>query len=169
MSRLARVVTVVAGAALSVGLIGAPVAAAPRVKLEPLLSGYDRPFLVTHNGVSEQILFIVEQAGRIVRASHATGSWEKKGAFLDIRSRTISDGARGLMGLAFHPRYKNNGLFYVVYTRTGAGADEGDIVLAEFQRQTASKADPTSERILLVIPKDGTMHVGGHLAFGPDN
>lgn len=156
-------------AILVIGAIAAPVAAAPpEVKLRPILSGYAHPLLVTNNGVNKQVLFVVEAPGRIHRATDKGGKWRKLGAFLDIRDRVVSDGERGLMGLAFHPRYKQNRRFYVVYTRKGDGSDKGDIVVAEFRRRTRAAADPASERILLVIPQTRSQHIGGHLAFGRD-
>jgi len=70
----------------------------------------------------------------------------------------------GLLGLAFHPDYVANGLFYVDYTNTA-----GDTVIARYHVSAdANVADPSSAQILLTIPQPFANHNGGQLAFGPD-
>jgi hypothetical protein len=114
----------------------------------------------------------VEQTGKIKRATFSDGRWRKLGVFLDLTSRVndpdASGGERGLLGLAFHPRYFSNGRFYVNYTRRGQGGQSGDSVIAEYRRQSAGQADPGSARTLMVIDQPFSNHNGGHLAFGPD-
>jgi glucose/arabinose dehydrogenase len=106
----------------------------------------------------------VEQRGRIVILHLDTGIVDPV-AFLDINSRVIDGGGeRGLLGLAFHPDYANNGLFYVDYSRNG----DGDTVIAEY----AVTADPdvadfASERILLTIDHPQSNHNAGWLDFSP--
>jgi len=77
----------------------------------------------------------------------------------------LSGGERGLLGLAFHPRFSANGRFFVTYTRDG-----GDIVLARFTANAARTSAPaSSERRLLVIEHSAASnHNGGGMAFGPD-
>src|SRR5918997_1709935 len=70
-------------------------------------SGFSQPVFMTHAGDGR--LFVVEQGGDIEIVG--------KGTFLDITDRISSGGERGLLGLAFHPNYRSNGLFYVFYTR----------------------------------------------------
>jgi glucose/arabinose dehydrogenase len=85
--------------------------------------------------------------------------------FLDIVERVGSGGSeQGLLGLAFHPRFRENGLFYVYYT-----ARNGDNVVARFGLTPDGRAgDPASERRLIVQPDPAANHNGGMLAFGPD-
>jgi glucose/arabinose dehydrogenase len=118
-------------------------------------------------------IFIVEQSGRIKRATFSDDSWKKLGTFLDLSSKvndhTKSDNfERGLLGLAFHPNYASNGRFYVDYTRRGSGGNHGDTVVAEYRRDTTSKAKAGSARIVMVFDQPAANHDGGHLAFGPD-
>jgi glucose/arabinose dehydrogenase len=170
---LARTVAVTA--ALFVGtanLTATPAAAASDVTLTPVLDGYTRPVLVTHAGEGRTI-FIVEQTGRIKRATFENGGWQKLGTFLDLSDkvvdpRTEGNSERGLLGLAFDPDYESNGRFYVHYTRRGPPRARGDIVIAEFRRQTEGTADPGSRRVLMRVEHPVSNHNGGNLVFGPD-
>jgi len=85
--------------------------------------------------------------------------------FLDIDSRINSGGnERGLLGLAFHPDYENNGYFYVNYT----GLD-GSTRISRFSvGNEPDIADPNSELILMTIAQPGSNHNGGDLNFGQD-
>ena len=84
--------------------------------------------------------------------------------FLDIRSLVGCCGERGLLGLAFHPRYSENGYFFVDYTNTA-----GDTVIARYRVSSdPSAADSSSGVTLLTIPQPFANHNGGQLAFGPD-
>lgn len=98
--------------------------------------------------------------------------------FLDIRDRVVDlieeFDERGLLGLAFHPDYDENGRFFVYYSapRREGTPEEYDhtAILAEYRvsDDDADRADPESERVLLEIPQPGLRHNGGTLAFGPD-
>ena len=94
-----------------------------------MLGGYTRPVLVTHAPGDGRVIFIVEQTGKIKRATFEDGSWKKLGTFLDLSDKVndpaTAGGERGLLGLAFHPDYQSNGCFYVDYTRAGSGARNG--------------------------------------------
>ncbi len=80
--------------------------------------------------------------------------------FLDISDRVVSGGEQGLLGLALHPGYAQNGRLFVDYTRAGDGAT----VISEFH-ESGGVADPASERILLTIPQPYPNHNGGMVAF----
>src|SRR4029453_16412171 len=91
-----------------------------------------------------QRLFVVEQGGRI---RIVRGGAIVQAPFLDITGRTRGGGEQGLLGLAFHPRYAENGRFYVNYTDPG-----GDTHISEFRTSTnPDLADPASERELLFV------------------
>ncbi len=121
-------------------------------------------------------LFVVDQVGLIwilLRGQRLDKP------FLDIRDRIVElmpfYDERGLLGLAFHPQFATNGLFYVYYSaplRPGLSADAWDHTthVSEFRvsAQDPNRADPSSERILLAIDKPGYNDEGGGLAFGPD-
>lgn len=74
----------------------------------------------------------------------------------------------GLLGLAFHPRYGENGRFYLYYSVPQEDESIHETVLAELTRGADGLADPASERVLLRIPQPYGNHKGGSLLFGPD-
>jgi len=169
MRRSVRAIVAVCLFAIVASALTVPTAAAPsRVLLSAVASGYTRPVLVTYAPGSPGIVFVVEQTGKIKRASYQGGAWKKLGTFLDLRRKVSNGGERGLLGLAFHPRYQQNGRFYVNYTRAGRGDKQGDSVIAEYRRKSAAKANPSSRRVLMTVDQPASNHNGGHLAFGPD-
>jgi glucose/arabinose dehydrogenase len=128
---------------------------------EPVAAGLHSPVGVVDAGDGSGRLFIVEQAGRILIHD---GSQVLASAFLDVSALVSCCGEQGLLGLAFHPDYATNGLFYVDYTNTA-----GDTVIARYHVSADSNvADPASARILLTIAQPFANHNGGQLAFGPD-
>ncbi|HEX8073765.1 MAG TPA: PQQ-dependent sugar dehydrogenase [Thermoleophilaceae bacterium] len=108
-------------------------------------------------------LFVVEQAGRIrVRRKGRTLGRP----FLDIRSRVLAGGERGLLSMAFAPDYQRSGLFYVYFT-----GRNGDVRIQQFRRSSGnpSVADAASGRdVLRVAHSRYPNHNGGQLQFGPD-
>lgn len=107
-------------------------------------------------------LFVIEKAGRIRILQDGQLQTQP---FLDITDRVGSGGnEQGLLGLAFHPQYSENGRFFVNYTNKS-----GDTVIARYQVSgDANLADPASEVKLLEIGQPYPNHNGGVLAFGPD-
>ena len=134
-----------------------------QIQLVPVVSGLSSPVFVGHADDSINRLFIVEQAG-VIKVLQL-GETEPT-TFLDIRTRILAGGERGLLGLAFHPQYVGNGRFFVFYTRAGDGA----LVIAEYAASPpSSNTARTTEEVLLTIPHPGfSNHNGGMLAFGPD-
>jgi glucose/arabinose dehydrogenase len=137
----------------------------PNLTLTTVVSGLSNP-LDLQRPPSDNRFFVVEQRGTIRIIENGV---LQAGNFLDIQSLTNFDGAeQGLLGLAFHPNYSTNRLFYVNYTTDSGGRHT---VIAEFQTLAGNpnQADPTSERILLTVSQPFTNHKGGQLAFGPDH
>jgi glucose/arabinose dehydrogenase len=132
-----------------------------------ITGGLSSPIGVTNAGDGSGRLFIVQQTGQIRIWNGSLLATP----FLDVSSLssacdpTNGCGERGLLGLAFHPGYERNGLFYVSYTRKSDGA----LVVARYSVSANPNVANTSGSILLVIPHpDQANHNGGHLAFGPD-
>ncbi len=134
----------------------------PALALEPLVAGGLRePVYLTHAGDGSNRLFIVEQAGRI-RVLTAGRVLEQP--ILDISQRVQSGGERGLLGLAFHPKFRETGRLFVNYTRQPDGAT----VVAEYRVSPAADRARLDETVLLVVPQPYANHNGGMVAFGPD-
>lgn len=131
-------------------------------QLVQVLNGLNSPVFVTNARDGSNRLFIVEQPGRIKILKPGSNA---PTTFLDIVSRVLSGGERGLLGLAFHPQFSTNRRFFVNYTRRSDGAT----VIAEY---AASNSNPdiaaTNERVLLVIAQPFSNHNGGMIEFGPD-
>ncbi|HEX4746985.1 MAG TPA: PQQ-dependent sugar dehydrogenase [Gaiellaceae bacterium] len=119
--------------------------------------GFDTPVLLTSAPGEAGATYVVEQPGRVLRLRGG-----KRSVFLDIRSLVQYGGEQGLLGLAFHPNYARNRLFYVGYT-----SKSGSNTVARF-RSNGSKALRTSRKLLLEVRDPYGNHNGGHLAFGPD-
>lgn len=125
-------------------------------------SGLDHPVLATNAGDNSQRLFVLEQPGQIKIVQNGL---VLSTPFLDIRSKVSYGGERGLLGLAFHPNYKNNGYFYVNYTRAGDGATVIERYKVSTNPNIASTSNPLT---ILLIPQPYSNHNGGQLAFGLD-
>ena len=137
------------------------------VSLETLTGDVRQPTAIT-TPPGDDRLFIVERFGVILMMDANRELQET--AFLDLTDRVLAGGIeQGLLGLAFHPDYANNGRFYVYYTDQG-----GRRQLSEFQVSVSDPniASPDTERVLIELeqPPDATdiRHYAGNLAFGPD-
>ena len=143
------------------GSSGGPTPDVVEVRLEPVVTGLNQPLDLVNAGDGTGRLFVVEQAGRVRVLQNGTLTNEP---FLDISDKTEGGGEQGLLGLAFHPDYVDNGLFYVNYTDL-----QDNTVVAEYQVSAdPARADADSETVLLTIPQPYRNHNGGDLAFGPD-
>ncbi len=125
-----------------------------------VVDGLTQPLDLQHAGDGR--LFVVEQPGtiRIVRDGQVL-----EDPFLDLRDRVVdAENEQGLLGLAFHPDYAQNGAFFVNYT----GRD-GDTFISRFLvGPDPNRADRDSERVLLSIHQPWANHNGGGMVFGPD-
>ena len=134
----------------------------PKLVLEEVASGFRKPLLLTHAGDGSGRLYVVEQGGRI----WVLEDGRPRRLFLDIRDRVRSGGEKGLLGLAFHPRFSDNGFFFVNYTTRRGGTLW--TVVSRFHAPSPTAAAPGSEREVLRVRQPFGNHNGGHLAFGPD-
>jgi len=146
-----------------------PEGPAPALALEQVASGLSNPVFVTAAPGDDRRLFVVEKPGRIRVLLDGV---LQAAPFLDLSAEVAAQGERGLLGLAFHPRYPENGLLYVNYTSNGArGALEvGTTVIARARVAAADpgQVDPGSITTLLTIAQPEANHNGGMLAFGAD-
>ena len=135
---------------------------------------FERPVLLLDAGDGSSRLFVVEQDG-VVRVFETVEDPDSSAVFLDLRHQVSRLGnEEGLLGLAFHPEFADNGEFFVHYScsiddpETGRTNQSG--VVSRFHRKLddPSSADPDSEEILLVQEQPYRNHNGGTIAFGPD-
>jgi glucose/arabinose dehydrogenase len=143
---------------------GSPLANGPdKLAVQLVVKGLDLPDGITNAGDGSGRLFITEQAGK-VRVVSADGALSPT-PFVDLTSRIKVGGERGLLGLTFHPGFATNRRLFVDYTR----ARDGGTVVSELRASAdGSRVDPSSERIILIVPQPFANHNGGQLAFGPD-
>jgi len=109
---------------------------------------------------------LVAQDGDVLMVRKGAGGAEAK-TFLNIEDRQPhASTEQGLLGLAFHPGFRTNGLFYLYYSRQNPRRT----VLSEWKVSTEHPdvAETNSERILMEIPQPSDVHKGGQLAFGKD-
>ena len=124
------------------------------------VEGLERPVDLQPDGSGR--LFVIEKVGRI-RIIEDGKLLDQP--FMDISDRVLSRGnEQGLLGLAFHPQFAQNGRFFVNYTDRN-----GDDVIARYQMSGDPNAgDPNSEVRLVTVADPFENHNGGVLAFGPD-
>lgn len=126
-----------------------------------------RPLLVTHAGDGSGRLFVPDQSGMIhVIEPGAT----KATLFLDLRPGTApwtKWNEEGLLGLAFHPRFRENGEFFVCQIVKGEKRLE-HVTRFRVSKDDPDRADPATAEVVLEIEQPFWNHNGGSIAFGPD-
>jgi len=137
--------------------------AAFAVGFELVVEGFDSPVHVADPGDDSGRLFVVEQPGRI-RIVEDGALVETP--FLDMVELVESSGSeQGLLSIAFHPDYAENGTFYVGYTALPDGANS----VARYRvSDDPNLADAASGEVLLAVEDYAGNHNGGLVAFGPD-
>ena len=131
---------------------------------ELVSDGFKKPVFVISYPTDASILYVVEQAGKII----VLDSGQKKSKpFFNINKRVVNPfrpgDERGLLGFAFHPDHENNKKFYINYID-----NDGHTIVSEFIAQSKYKADHNSERVLLKLEQPYGNHNGGHIEFGKD-
>jgi len=132
-----------------------------------------RPVSLTGANDGSNRVFVASQHGSIHVWANDPQT-DEMATFLDIRERVQYDdreNEEGLLGLAFHPRYRHNGEFFVYYTARRSRPDEPHVsVISRFRRSKAdpNRGDPKSEEVLLRIEQPYWNHNGGTIIFGPD-
>jgi glucose/arabinose dehydrogenase len=138
---------------------GGPV---PQIGLQTLPLTFKQPLFLTHAGDGSGRMFVVEKTGaiRIVKGDQVLAT-----PFIDLSSKVRASGSeQGLLGLAFHPRYAQNGRFFVGYTdNAGRNTVERYQVSGD-----PDQADPSTGVKLLSIDDPASNHNGGNVVFGPD-
>ncbi len=138
-----------------------------KIELRKIFEGFRQPTVITAPAGDDR-LFVAQRIG-VIRILDANREMVDP-AFLDISDRVLAGGIeQGLLGLAFHPDYANNGRFFVYYTDRG-----GRRQLSEFKVSATNpnRAEPESERVLIEReqPPDSVdiRHYAGQLGFDPE-
>jgi glucose/arabinose dehydrogenase len=158
---------------LEAALGPSPMASPKAIGVEVVAAGLVSPVFLAQAPGKHGRRYVVDQIGKIweLRADGGT----MPGPFLDISSKItpLNPGydERGLLGLAFHPDFEENGRFFVFYNsppRPGTPSEYNNtVVISEF-RANGHRANAGSERVVLEIPHPQANHNGGTIAFGPD-
>lgn len=110
-------------------------------------------------------IFVVEQGGRIIWFENRPDVTETHVA-IDIRAKVRAGGEEGLLGFAFHPKFKENHQVVLHYTAHDMPRRN---VISRFKMDPKNETiDPASEEILLEVRQPWANHNGGMTAFGPD-
>jgi len=142
--------------------------AAPTVAIDAtrVASGLSQPLFATAPDGDPNRLFIVEKTGLIKVMDLATGEIDDT-PFLDVSSQITTTDEQGLLGLAFHPDFAQNGKVYVYLSTT-----DNDAEIREYQISASDPnvLDPNSGKLVLEIdfPDSTTNHRAGWIDFGPD-
>jgi glucose/arabinose dehydrogenase len=130
-----------------------------QLALQPVVDGLTNAILVTAPQ-NDARLFIVERIGRvrIIKNGELLAT-----PFLDITSRVGTVYSRGLLGMAFHPEYANNGKFYVYYIDR-----QDNVVVERFSSNPATDVASPSDGVVISFHHGGEDLHGGTLEFGPD-
>ncbi len=146
-----------ASLALAAGSLDATAAKAGRGVGLHRLGVFDRPIDVVAAPGVKRWIYVVERPGKVValRGRH-------RHTFLDIANRTTTAGERGLLSIAFSPRFQRDHLVYAYYTNRA-----GNIEVDSF-RASARRAHRSSRRKVIIIPHPAeSNHNGGQAVFGP--
>ena len=131
------------------------------LELVTVAEGLTQPVLLL-SPPGETTRLVLERTG-LISTLNDDGSVAAE-PFLDLRDRVNSGGIeQGLLGMAFHPNYQENGRLFVYYYRQGAEQTQ----LSEFAAIDGF-GDPTSEQLMITFDKPTVRHNGGMLLFGPD-
>lgn len=129
---------------------------------ELVTNNLDSPVYLTHAPCDFERLFVIEQNG-LIRIIKDRIVLDKP--FLDLTDVVRANGnEQGLLGLAFHPDYEVNGLFYVNYT----SEPDGDTAVARYQVTADPEvADSASAHIIFTVVQAGIIHNAGWIDFSP--
>ena len=163
-------------AILLLPVLGSAQQPGPTIRLDLVAEGLTAPLQLTAPEDGTGRRFVVDQIG-VIRILTREGRLLDE-PFLDLRQEIVElqdpYDERGLLGLAFHPQYAQNGRFFVYYSvpLQPAMPDSFDHAnrLVEFRASSGNpnRADPNSGRVLMELAWPYTNHNGGTLAFGPD-
>lgn len=143
-------------------------AAEPEIRLDPIYENLEieRPVVLKIPGDGTNRRFLVEQTGKIKILPADENGTEAKVFFDGTESIGVEkDFEEGMLGLAFHPRFAENGRLFLAFSRQGPKR----LVVAEYRvlADDPDRLDPDSEKILLEVQQPEWNHNSGNLLFDP--
>src|SRR3989337_1648507 len=125
---------------------------------------FNSPDGLFSSGDDTNRLFVIEQPG-VIRVCQNCVDASASTVFLDISERVLFSGEQGLLGLAFHPNFRQNGYFYINYVLDNPRRT----IIARYSvmANNPNQADENSELVWFEISQPFSNHKGGQLAFGP--
>lgn len=134
--------------------------------LIPIADGFDRPNYVTSANDGTGRLFVVEQKGTI-RIVTPSGQVLAE-PFLDLSDVVHNDGEAGLLSVAFHPAYEQNGRLFVHFVSRRSGSLTSYISEFRVAALNSDRVDGASEQVILTQRQNTAFHNGGLVTFGPE-
>ncbi len=161
-------------------LIADPILKGQQASLSLIADGFTAPNLAIPAPNESGFLYVVDQPGTIWKVDLDTA---QKSVFLDVSNQILLGGERGLLGLAFHPDYANNGLLYTYQSEANSDTvnfpitpSDHNSVVAEWDASILVNSatgdqivDTNTKREVIRIGQPQSNHNGGMIAFGPDN
>lgn len=140
----------------------------PALAVETVASDLSNPIFVTAPPGDRTRLFIVEQTGAIRVFDREAGRL-RDAPFLNLDEQIEMGYEQGLLGLAFHPKYAENGIFYVNYVAPGGKFDDGVQTVRQYRvsPHDPNVADPGSGKTVLSFDQPQGNHNGGWIGFSP--
>jgi uncharacterized repeat protein (TIGR03806 family) len=136
-----------------------------RVSFAPALGGasLEAPTAAAQSPVAPDVWYVAERAGRVRRVDAATGG---AATALDLTPSVWTAGEGGLLGIALHPAFAQNGHAFVYYTISSTSMRS---IVARFTSQDGGLTfAPASQRVILDVPQPNVYHLGGDVHFGPE-
>ena len=130
---------------------------------------FDRPVTMAYPNDGSNLLFVVEQHANKIWSFPNDRSTSDKQLFLELPDPINRGNEEGLLGMAFHPKYKENKSFFVYYSADDQGKRHSVVSRFKASSDNPRAADPKSEERIWVSAEDPfENHNGGHIDFGPD-
>jgi glucose/arabinose dehydrogenase len=148
-----------------------PVTTTIQLSSERVASGLAQPLYVTSPPGDTNRMFILEQKTGNIKILDLNTQTVAAQPFLTIPANELLTNGfeQGLLGLAFHPNYAQNGKFYVSYTAPGGGnAGQAKVVEYQVSATDPNRANLASAKQILAVNQPQQNHNGGWIAFGPD-
>ena len=124
-----------------------------------------RPVHIVSRPDQPELLYVVEQPGRILMLDRTRPDMSDPKVFLDIRPEVrMKNNEEGLLAMTFSPNVEEDGDFYLYYSASSPRRS----VLSRFSIDDDGRGDPEPEEVLLEIDQPWGNHNGGDVAFGPD-